>query len=87
MAVRECDLTSVRAAAALARPFAIIVPEDLYQFDPGEFDAISRAAAASLIRLDVRDMDPALGAQRLLVDAIFESAATGPGSGVRPAVR
>lgn len=81
--VRECDLRSLRAAAATAQPFAVIVTEDLYRFDPEVFDAAVRQGAASLVRIGPREAEDD-GARRLLVEAIVESAATAPGSGLRP---
>lgn len=90
VAVRDCDVGALRGAdpagASLGQPFAVIVTEDLYRFAAAELDALARGAGASLIRIEAKD---ACGhdARTLLVDAIFESAATGPGSGFRPAVR
>jgi hypothetical protein len=80
--VKECDLRSIRAAVSVSQPFAVIVTEDVYQSDAGTFDEVVRQAPASLVRLDSKHAADA--ASELLVDAIFESAATGPGSGVRP---
>lgn len=83
VAVRESDLRSLRAIAAASPPYAIVVMEDLYRFDPAPFDAVARTAPASLVRLDHREAnDPEV--RRLLIEAIFESAATDAGSKVRP---
>lgn len=81
--VRECDLRSIRSVTATCQPFAVIVTEDLYQFDPEMLDAVVRQGAASLMRIGIEEAEDD-SARRLLVEAIFESAATGPGSGVRP---
>ncbi|WP_437673136.1 hypothetical protein [Sorangium sp. So ce131] len=84
--VRECDLRSLRALMASSQPYALIVMEDLYRFDPGAFDAFVRQTPASLLRIDAGEaQDPE--ARRLLVDAIFESAAAEPSSGIRPLSR
>jgi hypothetical protein len=83
VAVRACDLRSIREVTATSQAFAVIVTEDLYQFDPEVFDAVVRQGAASLMRIGIEEAEDD-GARRLLVEAIFESAATGPGSGVRP---
>ncbi|AUX36379.1 MULTISPECIES: hypothetical protein [Sorangium] len=82
VAVRECDLRSLRPTIAASQPYAVIVTEDLYRFEPASFDAIIRQAPASLVRIDSREAhDDAM--RRLLIDAIFESAAAEPGSGIR----
>lgn len=81
--VRECDLRSLRAAMATSQPFAVIVMEDLYRFDPEVFDVTVRQGGTSLMRIGLREAEDD-SARRLLIEAIFESAATGPGSGVRP---
>lgn len=80
--VRECDLRSLRSTNAASQPYAVIVMEDLYRFDREAFDSITRQAPASLVRVDRREADDE-GARRLLVDAIFESAAIEPSSGIR----
>jgi hypothetical protein len=83
VAVRECDLRSIRAVIATLQPFAVLVMEELYQSDPGAFDAVIREMPTSLLRIESHDVRTD-EARKLLVSAIFESAATGPGSGVRP---
>ncbi|AUX25752.1 hypothetical protein SOCEGT47_063030 [Sorangium cellulosum] len=83
VAVREADLRSLRAVVGASRPYAVLVMEDLYRFDPALFDAIARKAPASLVRLEHREAhDPEV--RRLLIEAIFESAATDAGIKVRP---
>ncbi|WP_437732041.1 hypothetical protein [Sorangium sp. So ce1335] len=82
VAVRECDLRSLRSAIAASQPYAIIVTEELYRFDAGSFDTVIRQTPASLVRLDHREASDE-GMRRLIIDAIFESAATEPSSGIR----
>ncbi|AUX46937.1 hypothetical protein SOCE26_084470 [Sorangium cellulosum] len=80
--VRECDLRSLRVLMATSLPYAIIVMEDLYRFDPDAFDAIVRQSPASLMRIDPGEAhDPE--SRRLLIDAVLESAAAEPSSGIR----
>lgn len=86
MTVRSCDLGSIRAEVDGGHPFAILVTEDIYAFDPDALDAFARSRGASLIRLDPQDAGTE-GARRLLVEAVFEAAAASPGSGIRPALR
>ena len=80
--VRECDLRSLRPTIAASQPYAVIVMEDLYRFDREAFDSITRQAPASLVRIDRREAQDE-AARRLLIDAIIESAATEPSSGIR----
>ncbi|WP_437276818.1 hypothetical protein WME90_37030 [Sorangium sp. So ce375] len=80
--VRECDLRSLRPTIAASQPYAVIVMEDLYRFDREAFDSITRQAPASLVRIDRREVQDE-AARRLLIDAIIESAATEPSSGIR----
>lgn len=40
--VITCDVGHTATVAADARPYAVVVPEDLYGFDPSEFDALGR---------------------------------------------
>jgi hypothetical protein len=82
VAVRECDVRSIRTAVGLSQPFAVIVTEDLYQFDPEAFDTVARQVPASLVRIDSKHAREE-NVRELLVNAVFESAA-GRGSGVRP---
>ena len=45
----ECDLASASTQAALWRPFAFVVLEELHAFDPTEFEALARDVGARLI--------------------------------------
>ncbi|XXY53599.1 hypothetical protein WME91_20915 [Sorangium sp. So ce269] len=82
VAVRESDLRSLRATIIASQPYAVLVTEELYRFDPESFDAVIRQAPASLVRIDRLEAHDDV-ARRLLIDAIFESAATEPSSGIR----
>lgn len=82
VAVRECDLRSLRPTIAASQPYAVIVTEELYRFDAGSFDAVIRQAPASLVRVDRREASDD-GRRRLLIEAVFESAANEPSSRIR----
>ncbi|MGK3999986.1 hypothetical protein [Sorangium sp. So ce1024] len=82
VAVRECDLRSLRPTITASQPYAVIVTEDLYRFDTGSFDAVIRQAPASLVRID-RWEAGADERRRLLIEAVFESAASERSSGIR----
>lgn len=47
--LERCEVKTAASAATQIRPFAIIIPEDLYEFDSGEFDALARDVQASLV--------------------------------------
>jgi hypothetical protein len=49
--VEACALDSAATTVAQYRPFALLVPDFLYDFDPREFDALCRDVDASLIVL------------------------------------
>jgi hypothetical protein len=46
--------TIENAATVVAerRPLVIVIPQDVYEFDPHEFDALARDVSASLLRVD-----------------------------------
>jgi len=46
-----CDVASATTQAALHRPFALLVPSDILEFDPDEFRALAKTVNASLVRL------------------------------------
>lgn len=50
-AVVTADVASAATKVAITRPFAIVVSDELYGFDSGEFDALARDVKASLIAL------------------------------------
>jgi hypothetical protein len=47
--VVTCELRDVQTRAAQLRPFAMVIAEHLYAFDPLEFDALARDVRAELI--------------------------------------
>ena len=49
--VKHCALENAATTVATCWPFAIIVGEDVYAFDPQEFEALARDVAAVLIRV------------------------------------
>ncbi len=54
--VRDCDVASAATMAAQWMPLAILVPEDVYAFDPDEFEALARDVRAGLVRIEDRGM-------------------------------
>src|SRR5262245_6320239 len=54
--VKECDLARLATQAALWRPLVIILPRDLYDFDPSEFDALAKDVGARLVTLVSEDV-------------------------------
>lgn len=49
--VKECDFASAPTLAAALRPHVLVVTEDLYAFDPEEFDALARDVRATVARI------------------------------------
>jgi hypothetical protein len=47
--IERCDMKTAATAATQIRPFAIVIPEDLYEFDTTELDALARDVQASLV--------------------------------------
>lgn len=56
--IKHSELAQAPTIAAQRRPLAIVIPEDLYEFDPREFDALARDVGASILRVE-EDIDPA----------------------------
>lgn len=50
--LKHCELAQAPTLAAAKRPLCIVIPEDLYEFDPQEFDALARDVGASLLRVE-----------------------------------
>ena len=48
--VRDCELARLATLTAAWRPLAIVVPEDVYSFDPDELEALARDVGARIIR-------------------------------------
>ena len=55
--LKHSELAQAPTVAAQRRPLAIVIPEDLYEFDPHEFDALARDVGASLLRVE-EDIQP-----------------------------
>lgn len=50
-----CDMASVTTRTAELRPFALVVPRELLDFDPAEFVALARTVNAALVPLETAD--------------------------------
>lgn len=67
-----CDVASVTTRAATLRPFALLVPQEILEFDQAEFVALARTINATLIPLATeRAGEPALRAE--LVGALRDA--------------
>jgi hypothetical protein len=53
-------LENAATAVAEQRPLVIVIPQDIYEFDPNEFDALARDVGASLLRVDDDVSEPML---------------------------
>jgi hypothetical protein len=73
VALRTCDFLNAATVAAERRPLALVILEDLYAFDPYEFDALARDVRASLVRVEDGIAVPKL--EMLLAAAIDTAAA------------
>jgi len=71
--VHACDPGAMHAAAASARPFVVLMMEDLYRRDPAAIDALTHQT--SVLRLEPEDMGR-VDAPRLLAEAILEAVAS-----------
>ncbi|MBK9002099.1 MAG: hypothetical protein IPM35_40760 [Myxococcales bacterium] len=70
--LETCDMASVTTRAAELRPFALVVPSEILDFDPAEFVALARTVNAALIPLDsARASAP--GARAELVKALRDA--------------
>lgn len=47
--VVAADIASVATVAAEGRPYAIVIPRDVYDFGASEFDALARDLSAGLV--------------------------------------
>jgi hypothetical protein len=52
VAVRECGFIGAATAVAEQRPLVMVLVDDVYSFDPDEFDALARDVGASLVRVE-----------------------------------
>ena len=56
-----CDVASATTKSAEWRPIAIVVPQEILEFDPDEFEALARTVNATLVSLDTHQKSsPAL---------------------------
>jgi len=53
IAVEACGALATASTAARLRPFALVLSQDIYAFDPDEFTALARDVQAELIVLKV----------------------------------
>lgn len=49
--IEECEVEQLTTAAATLRPWAIVMNETTYAFDPEEFDALARDVGGRIVRL------------------------------------
>ena len=59
------DLPTAATQVARARPFAIVVSDEIYAFDAAEFDALARDVQATLIALPTHGVPPRVLQERL----------------------
>jgi hypothetical protein len=52
--VEVCAAVEVTSSAASLRPFALVVSQDVYAFDPDEFAALARDVNADLVLIKVK---------------------------------
>jgi nucleotide-binding universal stress UspA family protein len=50
--VAECTVVDVTDTAAQMRPLVMIIPEDVYQSDASNFEALARDVRAEILRVD-----------------------------------
>lgn len=60
VSVQSCAVPQAATTVAKALPFAIVMSEDVYVFDPHEFDALARDVRAKLVQVpsDQSAVDP-----------------------------
>jgi hypothetical protein len=56
--IETAELANAATVVAAARPFAIVMSDDVYAFDSAEFDALARDVNAALLKVDLRGTDP-----------------------------
>jgi hypothetical protein len=57
--VAECTVDDATNTAAQMRPLVMILPEDVYQADANNFEALARDVRAEILRVDDRSADAA----------------------------
>lgn len=50
--LKDCEVSSAATMVAARQPLVIVLVEDVYAFDPDEFDALARDVRASLLRVE-----------------------------------
>jgi hypothetical protein len=55
--VETAELANAATVVASARPFAIVMSEDVYAFDAAEFDALARDVNATLLKVAIGGQD------------------------------
>lgn len=73
LALHTCDFLNMATAVAERRPLAMVLVEDLYAFDPEEFDALARDVQSSLVRVEE---DISVAKLRLLLTTAIDQAAS-----------
>lgn len=53
--VEACGAVMAATIAASVRPFALVLSQDIYSFDPAEFSALARDVQAELVLVKVSD--------------------------------
>lgn len=51
-----CDVGAMPSLAAALRPFAIVIPETTYEFDPDEFEALAQSVGGETIKIPDRGL-------------------------------
>lgn len=59
------DVTGAATQVASARPFAVVISEEIYGFDSGEFDALARDVQAAVITVRTDGVGPRALQERL----------------------
>lgn len=49
--IEECAVEDLTNSAATLRPWAIVMSESTYEFDPDEFNGLARAVGGRIVRL------------------------------------
>jgi len=50
--LRTVELSEATTVVAECRPFAVLIPDDVFAFDPNEFEALARDVGAEVIAYD-----------------------------------
>jgi hypothetical protein len=55
--VEVCGASDAASAASSSRPFALVLSQDIYGFDPNEFAALARDVQADLVVLKLKQVN------------------------------